>query len=97
MTRRNAALAEFPTDYYTNWQWWELLQYSKPVIMTPFGVKPIVRVIDDWALCRDLGLVFEMKVGKGKVLVCAIDILNDLESRPVARQLKYSLLEYMEV
>jgi hypothetical protein len=90
------ALADFPTDYYTNWQWWELLKISKPLELKQFSVEPIVRVIDDWAMCRDLGLMFEAKVGKGKLLVCSMDIINDLDKRPVARQLQYSLLKYMQ-
>ena len=35
------------------------------------------------------------QVGKGKLVVCSID-LNDVSQRPASRQLKYSLLEYMK-
>ena len=28
--------------------------------------------------------------------VCSIDLMKDLETRPVARQLRYSLLKYMQ-
>lgn len=54
----------------------------------------LVEMMDNFYKNRNLGLVFETKVGKGKLIVSSID-MNDVEGRPVARQLKYSLLEYM--
>ena len=59
------------------------------------GLQPIVQVIDDWNTDRKLGLVFEARVGQGKLLVCSIDLQTDLERRPVARQMRHSLLSYM--
>ncbi|MNR39954.1 hypothetical protein D3C85_1582010 [compost metagenome] len=47
-------------------------------------LKPIVRVIDDWVTARPLGLIFECNVGKGKLLVSAIDLLTDQDKRPEA-------------
>ena len=60
------------------------------------GLTPIVRVVDDWVTARSLGLVFECKVGIGKLLVSSIDLISDKEQRAEARQLMYSLLHYME-
>lgn len=94
---KHPALAQFPTEYHSNWQWWELLSRSQAAILNDFptDLRPIVQVIDDWVTNRRLGLVFEAKVAAGKLLFCSIDLRNDLESRPVARQLRYSLLKYM--
>jgi hypothetical protein len=88
----------FPTDFHTNWQWWDLMQKSKPMILDglPKSYKPALQIIGDWNLNCRLGLIVEAKVGKGKLLVCSMDLENDLESRPVARQLKYSILKYMQ-
>ncbi|RPH38052.1 hypothetical protein EHM92_01045 [bacterium] len=61
----------------------------------PAGFRPIVQVIDDWTTNRRLGLVFEGRVGKGKLLVSSIDLWNDLPARPEARQMLYSLERYM--
>jgi hypothetical protein len=47
--------------------------------------------IDDWNRNYKLGVIFEAKVGAGKLLVCSID----LDSRPGAQQLRRSLLDYM--
>lgn len=92
------ALKYFPTDYYSNWQWWDAMSHSDAIILDSVanGLKPIVRVIDDWFTARSLGLLFECKVGKGKLLVSSIDLLLNQEKRPEARQLIYSLLKYME-
>lgn len=38
--------------------------------------------------------VIEAKVGNGKLILCSMDITNDLDNRIEARQLKYSLLKY---
>ena len=94
---QHPALGDFPTDAHSNWQWWDLCNRSKPVILdeVPDGLSPIVQVIDDWNTCRKLALVFEARVGGGKLLLCSIDLEDDLPQRPVARQLRHSLLRYM--
>jgi hypothetical protein len=61
----------------------------------PAELHPTVQVIDDWVTNRKLGLVFEAKLGKGKLLVCSIDLERNLDQNPVARQMRHSLLEYM--
>jgi hypothetical protein len=58
--------------------------------------RPIVQVIDDWNTNRKLGLIFEAKVGKGKLLVCSIDLRSNLDKRPAARQMLHNLLKYMD-
>jgi hypothetical protein len=62
----------------------------------PETVRPIVSVIDDWVTNRRLGLIFEARVGRGKLLACSIDLVRDIETRPVARQLKRSLVTYLQ-
>ena len=59
------------------------------------GLRPIVRVIDDWFTARSLGLIFECRVGRGKLMVSGIDLLDVQEKRAEARQLLYSLKKYM--
>ncbi|MDP8245175.1 MAG: glycoside hydrolase family 2 TIM barrel-domain containing protein [Candidatus Hinthialibacter antarcticus] len=90
------ALEGFPTDAYNNWQWQDLLDSSKPIILDslPEPYFPIMQPIDDWNDCQKLGVLFEAKVAKGNLLVCSMDVVNDLESRVVARQLRSSLLHY---
>lgn len=94
---QHPALAAFPTDSHSNWQWWDLNVHAKPIVMDglPRALFPIVQVIDDWNTCRKLGLLFEAKVGAGKLMMCSIDLTTDMDQRPVARQFRYSILKYM--
>jgi hypothetical protein len=91
------ALAEFPTEYHSNWQWWELIHSAAAMEMDgmPAGLRPIVQVVPDWFAPKRLGLVFEANVERGKLLVCSMDLATDHDQRPVARQMRCSLLNYM--
>jgi hypothetical protein len=91
------ALAGFPTDYHSDWQWWDPVMRSIAMRIDglPQALRPCVTVIDDYLGNRRLALVFEAKVGTGRLLACSIDVTSDLEARPVARQLRRSLLDYM--
>ncbi|MFZ1291305.1 MAG: sugar-binding domain-containing protein [Melioribacteraceae bacterium] len=91
------AFKSFPTDYHSNWQWWDAMSHSNAIVYNNVSsqINPIVRVIDDWFKNRPLALLFEVKVGKGKLLVSGIDLVSQNENRPEARQLLYSLKEYM--
>jgi hypothetical protein len=93
---KHPALAEFPTDYHSNWQWWYLIHRSGALRLDllPRDLAPIVRVIDDWVTARPLGLVIEGKVGRGKIVMCGFD-LTDEATDPVSRQMRRSLLDYM--
>jgi hypothetical protein len=91
------ALASFPGEYHSNWQWWDAMHHGQAIILNNFEnkIEPIVRIIDDWFENRSLGLIFEAKVGEGKIIVSGADILSDQEIRLEAKQLHYSLLNYM--
>ena len=91
------ALAHFPTDFHTNWQWWDVLHGAEAMVLEtlPPELRPIVQPIDTWVRNLRLGLLFEARVGGGSLLVSSIDFKTDLEARPAARQLLYSLLRYV--
>ncbi len=61
----------------------------------PRRLRPLVQVIDDWFTNRRLGLVFEARVGPGRLLVCSVDLDTGLDDDPVRRQFRRSLLDYM--
>jgi hypothetical protein len=90
------AFADFPTEFHSNWQWFNLLRNSRTMILDalPAGYRPIVQVIDNLERAKKLGNVFEVKMGKGKLLVCSIN-LPAIQDKPEARQLLHSLLRYM--
>ena len=87
------AFAEFPTDANCDWQWTEIIRNSRAINLDrlPRSLTPIVSAIDDWNRNYKLGLIFEARVGKGKLLVCTAD----LNAYPVGQQLRRSLLDYM--
>lgn len=90
------ALANFPTEYHSNWQWWDAMSHSNVIIFDEMPeLNPIVRVIDDWFKNRKTALIFEAKVGKGKLLFSGIDLHTNLNERLEAQQLLYSLENYM--
>lgn len=91
------ALADFPTEFHSNWQWWHLVKNSRPIILddTPDDYRPTVQVIDNFVRNHKLALVAETKVGRGKMLICAIDLLGN-QDEPEARQLLHSLLRYVD-
>jgi F5/8 type C domain/Glycosyl hydrolases family 2, sugar binding domain len=93
---KHPALADFPTDRHTDWQWWELTRTSTAMAIDAAQprVTPIVQFIDNFARNSTPAAVFEVAVGKGKLLVCTLDITSDLKARPVARQLRDSLIAY---
>jgi hypothetical protein len=57
--------------------------------------KPIVQVIDAFSRNQKLGLLFEVKVGKGTLLICAADFSQDALKDPMRRQLRSSLVSYL--
>jgi len=92
------ALSDFPTEFHSNWQWWDLNINSAVIKISQFPaeIKPIVQVVDNFTRNAKLATVFEIKVGKADVLICSIDINGELENRHAARQLRKSLLEYIK-
>ena len=89
------ALANFPTDYHSNWQWWYLVHRAGALRLDllPKSLEPIVRVIDDWTTARPLALILEAKLGAGSLIICGFD-LTDADD-PVSRQMSISLTSYM--
>ena len=94
---KHPALAEFPTEFHSNWQWWQIVKKSRPIILddAPADYRPIIHVIDNFARNHKLGLLFETRVGQGRLLVCASD-LPALQAHHEARQLMHSLLRYVD-
>jgi hypothetical protein len=91
------ALAGFPTDTGSDFQWWDVTENSAAFILneTSAAFRPIVQVIDDYHRNHKLGAVLETRVGRGKLLLTTFDLESDLATRHAARQLRRSLLDYM--
>jgi len=91
------AFANFPTEMHTNWQWWDLCKNSKTMCIDSVkGATPIVENVDNFMKNRKLCSVFEAKTDKGMLIFSSMDLMTDIDNRPVAKQLLYSLTEYMK-
>lgn len=94
---KHPALEGFPTEMYADMQWEDLTLGSRALPLAKLHKKtePIVSAIDDPVRAQQLAAVEEFSVGKGRILVCTLDISSNLAARPAARQLKNSLLSYL--
>ena len=94
---KHPVFAHFPTEYHSNWQWWELIHDSAAMTLDhlPPGLRPLIQPIDTWFEARRLGLLFEAKVQGGRLVVCSMELRSNLDERLVARQMRYGLLRYM--
>ena len=89
------ALAEFPTSFHSDYQWRELLFHGVNVILDGDDkADVIVRGIDNVTRNHSLGVIWEKRCGKGRVLYCALD-LESASALPEARALRRSLLDYL--
>lgn len=93
---QHAVFANFPTDFHSNWQWFRIIKQGYPMILDamPNEYHPIVQVIDNIERNHKLGLIFELSVGKGKLLICMSD-LESMKDKPEVKQLYASMLGYM--
>ena len=92
---KHPALADFPTEEYCNWQWWSLLTpcVGSVVLDQVKNIQPIVQTIDAFSRNQKLGLIFEAKVGSGRLLVCSANLSGDVD--PMRRQMRVSLVRYL--
>lgn len=93
---KHPAFRDFPTEFHSNWQWWQMCKNCDPMILdnTPQAFRPTLQVIDGIDRNHKLGLICEARVGRGKLMVCTIDLPN-LQQHPEARQLLASLQRYV--
>ncbi|MBL7968904.1 MAG: hypothetical protein JNK09_18010 [Prolixibacteraceae bacterium] len=92
---KHPAFNSFPTEFHSNWQWWDLCKKSKTLEFGSLPVTPLIRVVDNFFKNRNLTNLFEAKVGNGKLIVSSMDLNSRLSERPEATQLRSSILKYM--
>lgn len=93
---RSAALLFFPTSSSFDWQWAQLMQGTRAINLDhlPKELEPVVWAIDDWNRNYKLGVVFECVVGRGRLLVSAIDVTRTSNANPVLSQFRNSIIYY---
>jgi hypothetical protein len=97
INKNHPLFKRFPTDFYSDLQWWDLVNKQQVINLENFPEKfrPIVQPIDTWFLNRRLAMIFEARVGSGRLVVCSIDLIGEESHKPVAIQLYNSILSYM--
>jgi len=90
-------LNEFPTEEYSDYQWHDAMSHCSAIRYDKISeqIEPCVRIIDDWFSARPLAMLFEIRTGGGSLMISGVDLLNDMDRRVSASQLKYSILKYM--
>jgi len=93
---KHPAFADFPTDASSNWQWQAIYKGAKGFYINDFPAdyRPIAQPIDDFHRNNKLASIFELKVGKGKLLVTGFNLRD--KNNPVSQQLKASIAKYMD-
>jgi len=86
----------FTTDYHSDLQWWSIVNKIQVMHTEDFSpdFEPLIQPIDTWFMNRRLALLFETKIGKGKLMVSSIDFERP-ESDAASDQLLFSIKKYM--
>ena len=87
----------FPTSCHSDWQWWNIAPGARGFLLNDFPVTyvPIVMPISDFHFSERIGSIFEVTAGGGRLSVCGYNISETNQSIE-AKQLRYSILNYME-
>ena len=92
------AFHSFPTLGFGDWNWFRICQGGRGFDLTdhtPKDYQPIVRPVSDFHLNRRIGSLFELKAGRGRLLVCGYNLREErTNALPEAAQLLRSLLDY---
>ncbi|WP_346237044.1 glycoside hydrolase family 2 TIM barrel-domain containing protein [Niabella insulamsoli] len=96
INHKSEIFRHFPTDYFTNWQWFKLTAGAKYFKLSdmPKRFQPLVQPVSDFHYNEKLGSIFETKVGKGKLLICGYALQQ--KDNAYATQLLYSMIAYMK-
>ena len=87
--------SHFPSETHSDWHWFELTYRRRALDIAGTPFKAVVRVVDDWNENRDLVLLAEAQVGKGRIIISAMNLTDNLAERPVARSMANALGQYV--
>lgn len=86
------ALSRYPTSFCSSWQWWA--QSHGRAMVLPTSFPPIVRVLDSVTRLNNLGLLWEARLGKGRILISGMGLLSHRDF-PECRYLLECLVHYL--
>lgn len=87
----------FPTDTFAGWQWEQVMKGARGFNLEhmPQELPLLVRAVDEWNRNLPMALLFECRVGEGRLVLSTLDLLHGTKERPAAAWLRRSLEEYM--
>jgi len=105
VVEKHPALKKFPHDGYCALQFFDLIgggrhsQWSMPppvfdLDKWPVRIRPIIRSIDSYKTCANRAYLFEVRVGKGKLLATTLEFTRWRRRHIEARYLFDQLLRY---
>lgn len=96
--REHPALADFPHDGYSDWQWYDLVNDTSAICLDSVPlIEPIVEVIDNFNRAKRLAYAFEARVGAGKLFVSTWKLSDpNVAGRPEVRFLLNKVLQYLK-
>ena len=98
LRQEHPIFADFFKQGRSQWNLWDVFYNSDMLIMDqlPKKITPLIQPIDSFDRNFKLGKLFEARVLNGALIFSSIDLHSDLDNRPVTRQLRYSILNYMK-
>lgn len=90
------AFEYFPTDRFSNYQWYHLLNNSFNFVIDHLqeDFTPIIEIIPNYYYNHRMTNLLEARVKNGILLICTIQ-LDEMENVNEANWFKYSLIEYL--
>lgn len=90
------ALRGFPTEDWADWQWYNLVEggVKHGIADLPQDIDPIVMPVPDLHYSTPMGMLFELKVGAGRLMVCGLNLSD--KTLPEVCAIRKSILSYME-
>ena len=84
--------AGFPTEHYTNWQWWPMA--GQRAMILPRRMEAIVTEMDSYAYLRPMAQLLECRCGGGRLMLSSLG-LHSLQQYPEARALQKAIYDYL--
>lgn len=91
------ALSGFAKAHCTTPQWYDLVTHANCAVLEDAAphIRPLVQMIDNFERNHKLGLLFEARVGAGRLMVCTIR-LPEIAERIEVQAFTNALYQYMD-
>lgn len=87
-------LEDLPHEGFADLQFFRMIENSPPLDLEPFDLHhedPVIRVIHRYPVCRPLAYLLERQVGKGRLIITALELNQDW---PEARYVLSAISSY---